>query len=225
VLQGRLDYRRCLAHWGNDHTAAHLVDHLLRHGAPDLEARRIGEATSSLMPMVHFVRDPLLVEEGDDVHGWRVLVLPGHADGHICLLRDGVLLAGDAILDPITPTVGLFPDSPPDPLADYLGSLARIRDLRPRVAYAGHGRPILDPAGRADEILVHHEERLGETLRALAAGPRSAWDVSLALFPDPLPPPQRRFAVVEALAHLEHLARRGRLSAQAGDVVRYAIRP
>jgi glyoxylase-like metal-dependent hydrolase (beta-lactamase superfamily II) len=224
VLQGRLDYARCVAHWGNEDAGAHLSDHLLRHGAPDVDAARIGEATRSLLPMVRFARDPALLDEGDLVHGWRVLHLPGHADGHICLHRDGVLLAGDAILDPITPTVGLFPGSSPDPLADYFGSLARIGELRARVAYAGHGLPVADPTGRAEAIRAHHEVRLDETVRALEGGPRSAWDVSLELFPEPLPPPQRRFAVVEALAHLEHLARRGRLSAQAGDVVRYAIR-
>jgi glyoxylase-like metal-dependent hydrolase (beta-lactamase superfamily II) len=120
--------------------------------------------------------------------------------------------------------VGLFPGSSPDPLADYFGSLARIGELRARVAYAGHGVPIADPTGRAEAIRAHHEVRLDETIHALADGPASAWDVSLALFPEPLPPPQRRFAVVEALAHLEHLARRGRLNVQPGDVVRYSIR-
>jgi glyoxylase-like metal-dependent hydrolase (beta-lactamase superfamily II) len=224
VSQGRLDYQRCLSHWGNERAGAHLADHLLLHGAPDVEARRIGEATSSLLPLVHFARDPQLLDEGDLVHGWRVLHLPGHADGHICLLRDGVLLAGDAILDPITPTVGLFPGGAPDPLADYLASLARIVELRPRVAYAGHGRPIPDPPARAEEIQGHHGERLVETVRALESGPRSAWDVSHALFPEPLPPPQRRFAVVETLAHLEHLVRHGRVSAQQGDVMLYSVR-
>jgi glyoxylase-like metal-dependent hydrolase (beta-lactamase superfamily II) len=224
VLQGRLDYERCLAHWGDGSSSGRLVEHLLLHGVPEAKARRIDEATRRLLPMVRFARDPALLDEGDLVHGWGVMNLPGHADGHICLFRDGVLLAGDSILDPITPTVGLFPGSSPDPLADYLGSLARIGELGARVAYAGHGRPIADPTGRAEAIRAHHGVRLDETIRALTDGPRSAWDVSLALFPEPLPPPQRRFAVVEALAHLEHLARRGRLIAQAGDVVRYAIR-
>ena len=33
--------------------------------------------------------------------------MPGHADGHLCLVRDGVLVAGDHLLDRITPAVGL----------------------------------------------------------------------------------------------------------------------
>ena len=42
-----------------------------------------------------------------------MLHLPGHADGHLALLRDGVLVAGDALLGGITPNVGLWPASAP----------------------------------------------------------------------------------------------------------------
>ena len=89
------------------------------------------------------------LEAGDEVDGWRIEVLRGHADGHIVLLRDGVMIAGDTILLGITPAIGLYPNSRPDPLGDYLETLARIEELAPRVAYAGHKDPIEDPAGRA----------------------------------------------------------------------------
>ena len=60
------------------------------------------------------------LDAGDEVDGWRVEVLPGHADGHIVLERDGVVIAGDTILMGITPAIGLYPNSRPDPLGDYL---------------------------------------------------------------------------------------------------------
>jgi len=67
-----------------------------------------------------------LVEEGDlveiaGVH-YTVLVLRGHADGHIVLFdeRDGRMLGGDVLLQRITPNVGAWEDSRPDPLTDYL---------------------------------------------------------------------------------------------------------
>ena len=50
----------------------------------------------------------------------------GHADGHRALLRDGILVAGDTLMQSITPNVGLYPDSRPDPLGDYLRPLERI---------------------------------------------------------------------------------------------------
>ena len=47
-----------------------------------------------------------------------VLVLRGHADGHIVLYdeRDGRMLGGDVLLQRITPNVGAWEDSRPDPL-------------------------------------------------------------------------------------------------------------
>ena len=73
---------------------------------------------------------------------------PGHADGQLTLLRDGVLIAADHLLDPISPAVGLWPASRPDPLGDYLDSLRRTIELGPTISYGGHGEPI-DGPGRA----------------------------------------------------------------------------
>jgi len=64
---------------------------------------------------------------------------------------------------------------------------------------------IAEPAARAREIAAHHDERLGLAASALGSAPRTAYDVSLALFPSRLPPAQRRFALAESLAHLERL--------------------
>ena len=65
------------------------------------------------------------------------------------LLRDGMLVAADHVLDRISPTVGLWPGSRPDPLGDYLDALERTIPLEPTLAVAGHGEPIADPFGRA----------------------------------------------------------------------------
>ena len=74
------------------------------------------------------------------------------------------------------PTIGLYPNSRPDPLADYFETLARIEQIAPRVAYSGHEDPVLDPAGRAREIRAHHLERLQRTIAALGPEPLSAYD-------------------------------------------------
>jgi glyoxylase-like metal-dependent hydrolase (beta-lactamase superfamily II) len=153
-----------------------------------------------------------------------VLHLPGHADGHLALLRDGVLIAGDALLGGITPNVGLWPASAPDPLSDYLGSLGRIAELDPDLALPGHGERILDPGGRAREIAEHHDHRLTRTLGELGEEPRSGYDVSRTLFPDALAPSLRRFAVAETLAHLEHLVYADRAArVDYGDRVGYVL--
>ena len=216
VHQGADDYEQCLGVWGTDDWSARLADYLQRHGLPEQVAGELRHESRTFAPFIRFARDPQLLHEGDEVDGWRVLDLPGHADGHICLERDGVLVAGDHLLGAITPTIGLYPDSRPDPLADYQASLRRTIELAPRVALPGHGETIHDPLSRAHEILEHHERRLDQTAAALASDPRSAYEVSVALFGLSLDPSGRRFALAETLAHLERLVHEGR-AARTGD--------
>ena len=220
VFQGRSDYAQCVRAWEGGR--GRLVAFMRSHGLPADEAARIQADSEGLRSRVRYARDPNLLDPGDEVDGWSVVHLPGHADGHIALVRDGVLIAGDTILGGITPAVGLYPDSRPDPLGDYLGSLRRIEELDPSVAFGGHGSVMDAPAARARTILEHHDERLALAEAALGADPRTAYDVSLALFPSNLPPAQRRFALAESLAHLERLVLEERAErVEDGELTRY----
>ena len=216
VLQGRRDYEQCLRVWGSEDWSERLADYLRAHGLPQPVADELRQESRTFAPFIRFARDPELLGEGDEVDGWRVVELPGHADGHICLLRDGVLVAGDHLLGVITPTVGLYPESRPDPLADYQASLQRTIELAPEVALPGHGDAVADPVTRAHEILEHHERRLDETTAALGPKARNAYEVSVALFGTSLDASGRRFALAETLAHLERLVQEGR-AARTGD--------
>ena len=216
VLQGADDYEQCDRVWGAADWSRRLADHLRTHGLPEALATELAGEAKRFASFVRFARDPEPLREGDQVDGWEVFELPGHADGHICLLRDGVLVAGDHILGDITPTIGLYPTGRPDPLGEYLASLERTIELAPQIALPGHGDPIDDPAGRVREIQDHHRIRLDETAAALSEEPRSAYEVSLVLFGDDLDASQRRFALAETLAHLERLVREGG-AARAGD--------
>jgi len=208
VYQGADDYAQCVRAWGERRVPERMPEYFRALGMPDDQVAALRREAAGLAGLVRFARDPEPLAAGDELAGWEVLEVPGHADGHIALLRDGVLIAGDALLATITPNVGLYPDSRPDPLADYLSSLERIEALAPRVAYGGHGDAIPDPAGRARELISHHGDRLERTAAALKRGPQSAYEVSLALFPDPLSPGLRRFAIAETRAHLEYLVHR-----------------
>jgi glyoxylase-like metal-dependent hydrolase (beta-lactamase superfamily II) len=210
VYQGRLDYAQCERVWGSTDWPERIAGWFLRNGVPPAVAEELIESGHVFADFVRFAWNPTLVEPGDAIDGWEVLASPGHADGHLCLHRDGVLIAGDTLLAPITPAIGLYPESRPDPLADYGETLGMIADLDPRVSYGGHGDTIEEPASRARAILAHHEERLDATEAALAHEPRTGYDVSHTLFGAGLPPIQRRFAVAEALSHLERLVALGR---------------
>ena len=217
VLQGALDHDQCEKVWGSDAWVPRLAAWFAQQGVPPDETAELLEVGSVYRTFVHRVPEVRLLREGDDVEGWRVLEFPGHADGHISLLKDGVLIAGDHLLPRITPAVGLYPDSRPDPLGDYLTSLERVAELAPTVALPGHGEPIDDPAGRAEEIVRHHRDRLDETEAALRRGPRTGYELSCVLFPDDLGAAQRRFAVAEALSHAERLVVEGRAARGGAD--------
>ena len=215
VLQGAIDHYQCEKVWGSDAWVPQLAAWFAQQGIPPEEAAELLEVGSIYRQFVHFVPDARLLREGDEVAGWRVAEFPGHADGHICLLKDDVMIAGDHLLPRITPAVGLYPDSRPDPLGDFMSSLERVAELAPALALPGHGDPIDDPAGRAREIVDHHRERLDATEQALADGPKSGYALSWVLFPGDLGAAQRRFAVAEALSHAERLVVEGR--AARGD--------
>jgi glyoxylase-like metal-dependent hydrolase (beta-lactamase superfamily II) len=210
VFEGELDYAQCVHVWGNDEWPRVIATWFLRHGVPEPVANELLEAGSAYRPFIRYAPDPVPLRAGDSVDGWDVAELPGHADGHLGLVRDGVLIAGDHLLPRITPAVGLYPDSRPDPLGDYLGSLERTAALGLRLALPGHGDPIDDPSGRAAEIVEHHRRRLDETEAGLDETPRTGYDVSIPLFGADLAPAARRFAVAETLSHLERLVREGR---------------
>jgi glyoxylase-like metal-dependent hydrolase (beta-lactamase superfamily II) len=222
VVQGRLDAEQTRLVWENEAWSELLARWFHVNGVP-------GEVTEELIgqgklvkPFIRPVPDPELVEAGDHLDGWELVAAPGHADGQLTLFKDGVLVAADHLLDPISPTVGLWPESRPDPLGDFLDSLRRTIELVPRVAYGGHGKTITDPVGRARELLEHHDERLRQTAAALGPEPRTGFEVSFPLFGAELHPAGRRFAVAETLSHLERLVADGRaVRHEADETVSY----
>ena len=212
VYQGALDYAQCELVWGNPAWSERLVDWFRLQGAPeDVTAELVGQS-SLYRPFIRYQRDPVLVEAGESIDGWELVAAAGHADGQLCLLKDDVLVAADHVLDRITPTVGLWPASRPDPLGDYLEALDRTLELAPKVALPGHGDLVRDPAGRVRELKEHHRVRLEEASAALEPEPRTGYELSFALFGEDLKPAGRRFAVAETLSHLERLVQVGAAS-------------
>jgi glyoxylase-like metal-dependent hydrolase (beta-lactamase superfamily II) len=221
VLQGRLDYAQCERVWGSSDWPERISEWFVTHGVPSGVAEELIESGHVFADFVRFAWNPTLVDEGDEIDGWRVVATPGHADGHLSLHRGDVLIAGDTLLTPITPAVGLYPESRPDPLGDYVATLERLAALAPRASYGGHGDPVLDPAGRCAEILAHHDDRLARAASFLGGEPRSGYEVSLDLFGPKLAPILQRFAVAETLSHLERLVVLGRAE-RCGDGRRVA---
>ena len=217
VSQGGLDYAQCERVWGSTDWPERMAAWFTKHGVPQESASQLIEEGHAFASFIRYALDPDLLYEGSTLAGWEVVELPGHADGHLGFLREGVLIAGDHQLGRISPAIGLYPESRPDPLGDYLRSLERTVELAPRIVYPGHGEPIRDAAGRAQELLDHHRRRLDETGAVLNNRGLTPYRISLRLFGDNLSPTQSRFAVAETLSHLERLVREGRAARHGAD--------
>ncbi|PSQ31051.1 MBL fold metallo-hydrolase [Halobacteriales archaeon SW_8_65_20] len=138
--------------------------------------------------------------------------LAGHTAGLCGFAFDGhdgrELFAGDALLPYYTPNVGGADVRVTDPLDAYLDTLTRIVDGGYERAWPGHRGAIVDPTGRAADIIDHHRERTRRVVGVLADGPATPWEVSAALFGS-----LRAIHILhgpgEAFAHLNHLTAAG----------------
>lgn len=228
LAMGRLDAERSAHAAAHPEEEARYRERLLTEAgvSPELVARAAAPAPAAgraaYVSCDHPLPEPFSSLPG--FNGWKAVWTPGHTAGHISLYRsdDGVLIAGDAVLRDVTPTIGVNRQRV-DPVADYLDALARLEELRPRLVLPGHGAPITDPEARLAEL---RGETLEESERVLEligeAGPTAAEVADARYRGRDLPYAQRVQAIRETLAHLHHLVRLGRaVSEPAGEVVRF----
>jgi glyoxylase-like metal-dependent hydrolase (beta-lactamase superfamily II)/molybdopterin converting factor small subunit len=135
--------------------------------------------------------------------------MPGHAAGLAGFAFDGrdgeEVFSGDALLPYYTPNVGGADTRVEGALAKYLDTLSNVVERGYTRAWPGHRGPIIDPPGRAADIIVHHRERTERVLSVLEKGPATPWEVSAELFGS-LSYIHILHGPGEAFAHLEHLA-------------------
>ena len=216
--------------WAADHRLINETYELFdAHGMPhDVdEGMRaawvaMGERVDPFEP-IHPVANGEVLDLGG--RALTVIWTPGHTDHHAVLFEEstGTLVAGDHVLPRITSNVGVYPGGRPDPLGDFLGALERMKTLGVTRVLPAHGEPFDDCAGRVDEILAHHAQRVDATMDAAAGAPRSAYAICRVLFPVLRSPHEERFALAETLAHLRYLQLRGRVQEVDGRPITWRV--
>lgn len=202
-------------------------------GLADAMAERVGSGDRGVWELPDdWLADGEVVPVGQ--RSLEVVETPGHTRGHVVFhdTAGRLLFAGDHVLPTITPSIGFEPVLSPDPLGDFLASLAKVRSRPDALLLPAHGPVAPSAHARVDELLDHHGARLDETAAAAAPGSRSAYDVagelrwtrrrhSLAA----LDPFNQMLAVSETAAHLQLLVAQQRLTAavQEDGVRRYAL--
>jgi glyoxylase-like metal-dependent hydrolase (beta-lactamase superfamily II) len=156
----------------------------------------------------------------------EIVPTPGHTQGHVVFHDTDarVLFAGDHVLPTITPSIGFEPVLSPTPLADFLGSLARVRSRPDALLLPAHGPVAPSAHARIDELIAHHGQRLEQTEAAVVRGNSDPYAVASVLrwtrrenrLSD-LDPFNQMLAVLETTAHLELLVAQGRLTSTVAD--------
>jgi glyoxylase-like metal-dependent hydrolase (beta-lactamase superfamily II) len=158
-----------------------------------------------------YIQDGDVIPVGD--RRFEVIWTPGHSPGHaVIYLRDiKVMVVGDHLLPRITPHVGIYPDSTPDPLGDFINSQMKVQKFDVDLVLPAHGGTYHDHRHRANQIIEHHRYREEEMLDLLKHQSMTAWEVARQVFGDEERPfPQWMAATFETLAHLEHAYLEGR---------------
>jgi glyoxylase-like metal-dependent hydrolase (beta-lactamase superfamily II) len=173
------------------------------------------------------------LNDGDyaDVPGWRLRAVhtPGHTPGHLCFVDENAqrLFAGDHVLPRITPNISAQ-SAEGQPLADFLVSLAKVRDLDVDEVFPAHEWRFRGLAERVDGIATHHEHRLEELLAAIAAHPDAnpwflAGQLTWSRSWDQYSGRMRISAVTETAAHVHELVRRGLAASDGAEVPGYRV--
>lgn len=177
-------------------TAKALVDmyRLEKHFFTDLEPERRIRSRDTVGP------------------GFRVLHVPGHCPGMVCLAVDDVVLTADHLLARITPAQRPQSITPFMGLENYLRSLEKLRDFGSfGLGLPAHEAPIADVRQRIDETIAHHVDRLRKMHAICVERPATISDVSRALFGE-----QSGYGILLALceagAHVEFLHEHGHLA-------------
>ena len=162
-----------------------------------------------------------ILKEGDtiDVGGFQFECVDtkGHSKGHMCLYEPSkkILVAGDHILNDITPNISLF-SYEDNPLKDYLNSLDKVYELDIELVLPGHGDFIRDCKKRVRILKNHHQTRANEVLSILKKGSGDAFQIASQMSWDMtydswelVQIRHKLFATLEAIAHLKYLEEKG----------------
>ena len=196
------------------------VDFWRKAGMPaEMLDKRVAARPFNFADVVH----PLPVgftrlTEGDIVtfgqRRWRVAMGHGHAPCHATFwsLDDDLVIGGDQLLASISPNLGVYPTEPAaDPVGEWLESCARLSILarEDQLILPGHKLPFTGLPFRLRQMTENHHAALTRLTAALAVAPRTAVGCFELLFKRRIGDAEFGLALIEAVAHINHLRRAG----------------
>lgn len=152
---------------------------------------------------------------------WRVRTGHGHAPEQATLWceDDPLIIGADQLLPGISPNLGTYATEPAaDPVAEWLAS---CRAFQPHatdqhLVLPGHKLPFSGLPLRLTQMIENHESALSRLLDHLSS-PQTAHDCFLPLYKRVIGPSEYGLALVEAVAHLNHLHQAGQIARTRTD--------
>ncbi|WP_055743834.1 MBL fold metallo-hydrolase [Brevibacillus choshinensis] len=187
ILISRLGYeemqkfRRRLQDYRGDTSS--LYPFFLRHGGPSISEKSLLEQVDA----DYFEPDELLEDNQEIALGdfsFESIWTPGHSPDHFCFYDRStrVLLAGDHVLNDISPLIPIWSEEEGNPLCDYFHSLDKIAQLPVDIALPGHGSMIHDLPKRIVELRAGHEQRMQQILEGVSENGSTAGEIAQVVY-------------------------------------------
>jgi len=163
------------------------------------------EYTARTVPCDRILQDGELLKLGNQ--SWKVLITPGHHPGHICLLGDAGLIAGDMVAG-----IGtiLVPPHTGD-MNEYIHQLERLKELAPHLLFPSHGPVIALPEQKFNHYIQHRRSRHQSVYDAVQTGMHTLEDIAKHAYAD-TPSAHPELAKDQTLSHLMAHQRAGLLT-------------
>lgn len=144
---------------------------------------------------------------------WTIRTGDGHAPEHATLWsdNDALVIGGDQILGTISPNLGVYATEPEaDPVAEWLDSCQRFLPFarEDHLVLPGHKLPFTGLPWRLSHLIDNHVSAL-DRLLAFLSEERRATDCFGVLFKREIGGGEYGLALVESVAHLNHLHQAG----------------
>ncbi|WP_236940051.1 MBL fold metallo-hydrolase [Falsihalocynthiibacter arcticus] len=174
------------------------------------------------------------IQEGDtlEIGGrmWDVRIGNGHAPEHACLFSrdDELVIGGDQLLPSISPNIGVYATEPmADPLGEWLEACERLSAYAraDQFILGGHKLPYTGLPTRLKQLIKNHHSGLERLLDFLET-PKTAHECFPPLYKRTIGEGEYGLALVEAIAHVNHLYLAGKVtrSARENDAWEYCVK-
>ena len=151
---------------------------------------------------------------------WDIRMGDGHAPEHATFWSrdDNLVIGGDQLLLSISPNLGVYPTEPDaDPVGDWIAACERLQPFAraDQLVLGGHKLPYTGLPLRLTQMIDNHHAALDRLLAHIGT-PRTAGDCFAPLFKRTINAATYGLALVESVAHLNHLHQTGRAIRRLG---------